>query len=69
MQVSALEKGGSQRHGGPAPPLLTHSLALPDCSSWKGGEQQLPQGHGQLVGMGGLQGYEGSIGPVAASWG
>lgn len=39
MQFSALEKkGGSQRHGGPAPPLLTHSLALPDCSSWKGGE-------------------------------
>lgn len=40
MQFSALEKkGGSQRHGGPAPPLLTHSLALPDCSSWKGGER------------------------------
>lgn len=39
MQVTALQKqGGSQGHGGPAPPLLTHSPALPDCSSWKGGE-------------------------------
>lgn len=54
MQVTALQKkGGSQGHGGLAPPLLTHSLALPDCSSWKGGEC------GYHKAMGGLLGWVG----------
>lgn len=30
-------KEETKSHRGPAPPLLTHSLALPDGSSWKGG--------------------------------
>lgn len=55
MQVSALQKkGGSQGHEGPAPPLLIHSLAIPDGSSWKGGE---PSYHKAMDGLLGWVGY------------
>lgn len=46
-------KEETKSHGDPAPPLLTHSLALPDGSSWKGG------GYGHHKAKDGLLGCRG----------
>lgn len=54
MQVTVLQKGGSQEYGGPAPLLLTHSLVLPVCSSWKNGKQSY---HKAMDGLSGWVGY------------